>query len=73
MSVGIGPLSHFLGGSAVRNPPANAGDVSSISGLGRSSGEGNGNSLQYYGLGNPVDKGVWRATAHGIIKELDMT
>ena len=73
MSVEIGPLLHFLGGSAVKNPPANAGDVNLISGLGRSSGEGNGNSLQYSCLGNPVDKGVWRATAHGVTKELDMT
>ena len=63
----------FPRGLAGKESACNAGDLSSISGLGRSSGEGNGNSLQYSGLGNPVDKGVWRATAHGIIKELDMT
>ena len=45
----------------VKNPPANAGDQSSIPGLGRSPGEGNGNSLQYSCLGNPMDRGAWRA------------
>ena len=37
----------FPGGSAIKNPPANAGDVGSIPGSGRSPGEGNGNPLQY--------------------------
>ena len=37
----------FLGGSVIKNLPANAGDVGSIPGLGRSPGEGNGNPLQY--------------------------
>ena len=49
----------FLGGSAVKNPPANAGDAGSIPGLGRSPGEGNGNPLQYSCLGNPMHKGAW--------------
>ena len=40
-------LMGFPGGSVVKNPPANAGDEGSISGLKRSPGEGNGNSLQY--------------------------
>ena len=62
----------FPGGSVVKNPPTNAGDVSSIPGLGRYPGEGNGNSLQYSCLVNSVDKGVWQATVHGIT-ELDMT
>ena len=44
----------------------NAGDVGSIPGLGRSPGGGHGNSLQYSGLGNPMDRGVWRAAVHGI-------
>ena len=43
----------FLGGSVVKNPPANAGDVGSIPGSGRSPGGGNGNLLQYSGLENP--------------------
>ena len=43
----------FPGGSVVKNPPANAGDMSSILGLGRSPGVGNGNPLQYSGPENP--------------------
>ena len=43
----------FFGGSVVKNLPANAEDMGSIPGLGRSTGEGNGNSLQYSSLGNP--------------------
>ena len=57
----------------VKNPPANAGDVDSIPGSGRSSGEENGNSLQYSCLGNPMDRGAWRAIVHGVTKESDMT
>ena len=45
----------FPGGSVVNNPPANTGDTGLISGLGRSSGEGNGDPLQYSGLGSPMD------------------
>ena len=44
----------FPGGSVVKNPPANAGDVGLIPGLGRYPGEGNGNELQYSCLGNPT-------------------
>ena len=65
----------FPGGSVVRNPPANAGDmgdVGSIPGSGRSPRERNGNPLQYSSLGNPMDRGAWQATAHGVTKELDM-
>ena len=47
---------HFLGGSVVKNPPANAGDTRSIHGSGRSPREGNGNLLQYSCLRNPVDR-----------------
>ena len=47
----------FLGGSAVKNPPANAGDVGSIPRSGRLPGEGNGNPLQYSCLENPMDRG----------------
>ena len=47
----------FLGGSVLKKPPANLGDVGSIPGLGRSSGEGNGDPLQCTCLGNPVDRG----------------
>ena len=46
----------FLGATVVKNLPANAGDVGSIPGWGRSPGEGNGNPLQYCCLENPKDK-----------------
>ena len=51
---------------SVKNPPANAGDVGSISGSGRAPGKGNGNPLQYSCLGNPMDRGAWWATDPGI-------
>ena len=56
----------FPGGSLVNSPTAEAGDVSSIPGLERSHGEGNGNSLQYSCLGNPMNRGAWRATVCGV-------
>ena len=56
------------GGSAVRNPPANAGDMGSIPGSRRSAGEGNGNPLQDSCPENPADIGAWRATIHGVAK-----
>ena len=52
----------FPGDSVVKNPPANAGYMGSIPGLGRSPGEGNGNPLQYSCLENPMDGGAWWAT-----------
>ena len=62
------PDKGFLGGSVVKNPPANAGDVGSIPGSGRSPGGGNGNPLQYSCLGNPTDRGAWRAIVRGVVK-----
>ena len=47
--------------------------VGLIPGSGRSPGEGNGNPLQYLCLGNPTDRGAWRATVQGVVKEWDMT
>ena len=52
----------------VKNLSANAGDAGSIPRLGRSPGEGNGNRLQYSCLGNPMDRGVWRAIVHLVAK-----
>ena len=55
----------------VKNPPANAGDarnVDSIPGLERSSGEGNGNPVQYSCLENSMDRGAWQATVHRVPK-----
>ena len=53
----------------VKNPSASVGDSGNmglIIGLGRSPGEGNGNSLQYSCLENSVDRGDWWATVHGV-------
>ena len=63
----------FLGGSTVKNPPANIGVMGLIPRLGRSPGEGNGNPLQYSCLGNPMDRGTWWATVHGLTKDSDET
>ena len=55
----------------VKNPPANAGDIrdtGSIPGLGRSPGGGHDSTLQYSCQDNPVDRGAWRATVHGVIR-----
>ena len=60
------PSVGFPGGSVVKNLPANARDAGSVAGWGRSPGEGNGNLLQYSCLGNPMDGGAWRATAHEV-------
>ena len=57
----------------VKNLPANARDAGSIPGSERSPGVGNGNPLQYSCLGYPMDRGAWRATVHGVAKELDTT
>ena len=58
----------FPGGSAGKESACNVGDLGSIPGLGRSPGEGNGNPLQYSCLENPMDRGAWRATVHGVVK-----
>ena len=58
----------FPGGPMVTNLPANAGNMGLIPGLGGSPGEGNSNPLQYFCLGNPMDRGVWWATVHGVVK-----
>ena len=56
------------GGSVVKNLPANIGDLGSIPGSGRSPGEENGDSLQYSCLENPMNRGAWWATTHGVTK-----
>ena len=63
----------FPGGSVVKNLPVNAGDADSIPGSGKPPGKRNGNLLQYACLGNPMDRGAWRATNYGVAKELDTT
>ena len=55
----------------VKNSPARAGDIRDmglIPGSGRSPGEGNGCPLQYSCLENPMDRGAWRVTVHGVTK-----
>ena len=58
----------FPGGSDGKESACNAGDPDSIPRSGRSPGEGNGNPLQYSCLENPMDRGVWWATVHGVAK-----
>ena len=61
-------LSFVPGGPVVKNLPANAGGVSLIPGLGRSLEGGNDNPLQYSCWDNPMDRGAWWATVHGVTK-----
>ena len=61
----------WWGGSVIKNPPANAENAGSVPESGRSPGEGNDNPLQYACLGNPMDRGSWRA--HEVTKESDTT
>ena len=61
--------SIFPGGSVIKNLPANAGDASLTSGLGRSLGEGNSDSLQY----SYLDREAWWAGVHGVTKKSDKT
>ena len=56
----------FPGGSDGEESSCNAGDLGSIPGLGRYPGGGNGFLLQYSCLANPMDRGAWRATVHGV-------
>ena len=70
--LGMNANNRTSGGSIVKNP-ANARDKGSIPGSGRSPGEINDNPLQYSCLGNPMDRGAWRATVSGVTKELDTT
>ena len=66
-------MSSFPGCSDGKASACNAGDPGSIPGSGRHPGEGNGNPLQYSCLGNPMDRGAWWATVHGVAKESNMT
>ena len=55
----------------IKNPPANAEDMGSIPGSGKSPGGGNGTPLQYSCLEKSMDRGGWQATVHGVAKESD--
>ena len=58
----------FPGGSFIKNLYAIVGDTGSVPGLGRSPGDGNGSPLQWSCLENPMDRGAWWATVHGVTK-----
>ena len=58
--------SGFRSGPVGKESAYNTGDLGLIPGSGRSPGEGNGNPLQYSCLGNPMDRGAWQATVHGV-------
>ena len=58
----------FPGGSDGKESACDAGDLGSIPESGRTPGEGNGYPLQYSCVGNPMDKGPWQATVHGVAK-----
>ena len=58
----------FPGGSDGKESACNAGDLGSIPESGKSPGEGNGYPLQYSCLENPMDRGAWQATVHGVAK-----
>ena len=71
---GLPPLhGGFPSSTVVKNLQSGVSrNVSSIPGSGRSPGGGHGNPLQYYCLGNSMERGAWWATVHGVIKESDM-
>ena len=58
----------FSQSSVVKNLPANAEDMGWIPGSGRSPGEGNGYPIQYSCLENPMDRGAWWVTVHGVTR-----
>ena len=62
-------LLGFPGGSVINNPPANAGDAGSIPGSGRHRGVGSIHPLQHSCLENPMNRGAWWVTVHGVTKE----
>ena len=58
----------FLGGSDNKESACNEGNLGSVPGLGRSSGQGHGNPLQYSCMENPMDRRAWQATVHGLAR-----
>ena len=62
----IMPYKGFPHSPVSKESTCNAGDLGSISGSGRSPGEGNGNPCHYSCLENPMDRGAWQATVHGV-------
>ena len=72
-SIEINKYWVFLVAQMVKKPACSEGDLGSIPGSGRSPGKRNDHPLQYSCLENPMDRGAWGATAHGISKQLDVT
>ena len=66
-------LLGFPGGSVIKNPPANAGNMGLIPGSGKSPAERNGNPFQCSCLENHMVRGAWQAIVHRVSKESDMT
>jgi len=64
----ISACTRVPGGSGGKEPACHVGDLGLIPGLRRSPGEGNGNPLQYSCLENPMDRGAWWVTVHGVAK-----
>ena len=64
----LGASLDFPHSSVSKESACNAGDLGSIPGLGRSPGEGNGNPLQYSCVENPMERGAWWATVHGVAR-----
>ena len=58
----------FPGGSDVKKSACSAGDLASIPGSGRFPREGNGNPFQYSCLENPMGRGAWQTTVHGVTR-----
>ena len=61
-------LRDFSSGSVSKESTCSAEDPGLIPALGRSPGEGNSNPLQYSCIGNPMDRGAWWATVHGVVR-----
>ena len=61
-------MYRFPGGSMAKGSACSAEEAGSIPELGTSPGGGHGNSSQYSCLENPMDRGAWRATVHGVVK-----
>ena len=68
ITITLFPNKGFSGSSVGKKSACNAGDRGSISGLGRSPADGNGNSPQYSCLENAMDRGAWQATVHEVTR-----
>ena len=72
LNLSISPMG-FPGSSVVKTLPASSGDMGSTPELRRLAGVGNSNPLQCSCLGNPMERGIWRAIVGGVAKDLNMS